>query len=190
VVSEALTGARSRSAQKADTRRALLRAAEAVFLREDPGSARLDDVAAEAGVSKATLFFHFGNRAELLAAVAFRLYAKRASLVSASDAAGLRSYLTDYLDGMRLPDVRLIHRLGDLIADRPDLLQLAYAHLHDELRHVLELEGHDTERGREIAELLGPALLMVARRAATDLADEAEVDGFIAAALRQWGRSA
>lgn len=177
-----LTG---RAQQKADTRRAILRAAERVFLAEHPATARLEDVAAEAGVSKATLFFHFGTRNDLLAALAYRLYVRRSFVTDAARHHGLRDYLRDYLDGMRLPEVRLIWQLGDLLgSDHPALLDAAYAHLNGELEDLLRRDGLSPARAREAASVLCPALMMVARRAATDLGSEREVDEFVTAAER------
>lgn len=175
----------TRAQQKRDTRRAILRAAEEAFLADHPSTARLDDVADAAGVSKATLFFHFGTRNDLLAALAYRLYVRRSAVTDAAKHAGVRDYMTDYLDGMRLPDVRLIWQLGDLIGgDHPALLDAAYAHLTGELEAVLRREGLSGPRAAEAAAVLCPALMMVARRAATDLGSQDEIDTFIEAAVR------
>jgi TetR/AcrR family transcriptional repressor of bet genes len=175
----------TRAAQKQETRRALLRAAEEVFLKEPPALARLEDVAAHAGVSKATLFFHFGTRADLLAAVAYRLYVRRAAVTDADRHTGLRDYLEEYLAGMRLPEVRLIWQLGDLIgADHPELLEAAYVHLTGELESILRRDGLAADRATELAAVLCPALMMVARRAASDLGSRHEVGAFVDAAER------
>jgi AcrR family transcriptional regulator len=175
----------TRSEQKRETRRALLRAAETLLAHESPATVRLEDIAAEAGVSKATLFFHFGTRNELLAALAYRLYVRRSFVTDAAKHDGLRDYLTDYLAGMKLPEVRLIWRLGDLIGgDHPALLDSAYEHLTGELRTVLRREGQIASHANQLAAVLCPALMMVARRAATDLGSQREIDDFIVAATR------
>ena len=175
----------TRAEQKRETRRALLDAAERVLIEQSPASARLEDIAAEAGVSKATLFFHFGTRNELFAALAYRLYVRRSAVTDEARHEGLRDYVRDYLDGMRLPEVRLIWQLGDLIgSDHPDLLEAAYAHLTGELEAVLRRDGLSAARAATAAAVLCPALMMVARRAAADLGGRREVDEFIAAAER------
>ena len=57
-------------AQKAETRKRLLQAAVEVFGQGSVMATPVDAVAAAAGVSKATLFFHFGSRLDLLEEVA------------------------------------------------------------------------------------------------------------------------
>ena len=175
----------TRAEQKRETRRALLDAAEHVLVEQSPANARLEDIAAAAGVSKATLFFHFGTRNDLFAALAYRLYVRRSVVTDEARHQGLRDYLDDYLAGMRLPEVRLIWQLGDLIGgDHADLLDAAYAHLTGELEAVLRRDGLSAARATTAAAVLCPALMMVARRAATDLGTPGEIDDFIAAAER------
>ncbi len=48
---------------------AILRGAKAVFLKEGFGGASMDQVAAAAGVSKMTVYRHFGSKEELFAGV-------------------------------------------------------------------------------------------------------------------------
>jgi AcrR family transcriptional regulator len=56
-------------ARGADTRERLLDAAAAVVRRDGPQALTLDSVAAEAGVSKGGLLYHFGSKRELLDAM-------------------------------------------------------------------------------------------------------------------------
>lgn len=57
-------------ADAARNRRAVLDAASRIFARAaDPGAVTMDDIAAEAGVGKGTLFRRFGDRAGLIRAV-------------------------------------------------------------------------------------------------------------------------
>lgn len=73
---------RRRTAEEA--RREILDAAEARFLAEGPGALRLQEIAAEVGVSHPTILHHFGNREGLVRAVAARsLEALQADLVAA-----------------------------------------------------------------------------------------------------------
>jgi AcrR family transcriptional regulator len=60
----------SERADAARNRRAVLEAASRIFASAaDPGTVTMDDIAAEAGVGKGTLFRRFGDRAGLIRAV-------------------------------------------------------------------------------------------------------------------------
>jgi TetR/AcrR family transcriptional repressor of mexJK operon len=50
-------------------RQAILRGGKAVFLKSGFGGASMDQVAAAAGVSKMTVYRHFGSKEELFAGV-------------------------------------------------------------------------------------------------------------------------
>src|SRR3954466_11857769 len=60
---------RPERADAASNRRKVLAAAEALFARCDPATVSMDQVAAEAGVGKGTLFRRFGDRASLARAI-------------------------------------------------------------------------------------------------------------------------
>lgn len=64
--------ARGRTERK---REAILEAAENVFLRDGFGAAGMDEIAREAGVSKQTIYAHFGTKHELFAAIVTALSA-------------------------------------------------------------------------------------------------------------------
>lgn len=68
LVLEKNTGA-SRSGLSDKKREAILKGAKAVFLKHGFGDANMDDVAATAGVSKMTVYRHFGSKEELFAGV-------------------------------------------------------------------------------------------------------------------------
>ncbi len=59
----------SRQEKKAESRRRILEAARAVFFRDGFMTANLDEVAANAGVAKGTLYRYFDSKAELYVAV-------------------------------------------------------------------------------------------------------------------------
>jgi len=61
-----------RKREKRERREAIVEAAESVFLREGFETCRMDAVAAEAEVSKGTLYLYFHNKDELRAAIAER----------------------------------------------------------------------------------------------------------------------
>jgi AcrR family transcriptional regulator len=61
----------------------LLDAASALFYEDGIGATGVDDVVRAAGVSKPTLYAHFGSKAELVAAVLERRHAARAAELEA-----------------------------------------------------------------------------------------------------------
>lgn len=176
----------TRAERKADTRRRLLDAAQEVFLEQGPISGSLDLVAERAGVSKATLFFHFARRVDLIAALARSLYERQFADASTSPPAGdLRGHLQAYLRAQSRPEVRLLWQLGDLMADgRTADLALGYRHLVSRLRQQLLDAGLSEADADERAEVLTPALMLVGRRAALNEATAAERRRFVDAATR------
>lgn len=56
----------TRQSQKEATRRSLLRAARACFLTDGVTKTNFDDIAARAGVSRATVYLHFSSKEQLL----------------------------------------------------------------------------------------------------------------------------
>jgi AcrR family transcriptional regulator len=177
-----------RAQQKADTRRRLLEAAAETFLEGGPHNTPLEAVAERAGVSKATLFFHFGNRVELLDRVAGLLY--RRVFPSTIDAeaherSDLATFVTSYLERQEDPEARLIWQIGDLIGDeRPERLDAGYWHLVREIEQRL-LDAGLSEAGAEArARVLAPALMLVARRSTQGLTTAEELSDFADAACR------
>jgi AcrR family transcriptional regulator len=71
-----------------DTRDAILDAALAVLERDGLRGSRMEDVAAEAGVSRQSVYYHFRSREEVLAALIDRGLAELGEAVRASAAAG------------------------------------------------------------------------------------------------------
>ena len=63
----------------------LLDAASTLFYEDGIGATGVDDVVRAAGVSKPTLYAHFGSKAELVAAVLERRHAARAAELEALD---------------------------------------------------------------------------------------------------------
>jgi AcrR family transcriptional regulator len=57
-----------REEQKLATSRRIVRAAQRVFVHSGYSKASIDEIAAEAGVSRATLYLHFDSKADLMAA--------------------------------------------------------------------------------------------------------------------------
>lgn len=171
-----------RAQQKAETRKRLLAAARSVFAEGSVVTTPLDAVAAEAGVSKATLFFHFDDRGDLLEAVAgeilFEIYEEL--LARTEPPAGRRAFLQFYLDLQHDPRPLLLWEIGDVLsADGRPLPDLAYQHLQGELDRRLQAEGVPAERAARLAGVLTPAVFLVARRVAFGVATEAEIGRFL-----------
>src|SRR5918994_5877398 len=153
-----------RARQKAATRRRLLDTAVEVFVEHGPITASLDAIAGQAGVSKATVFFHFGNRTELMATLAGHLYEKAFPLTDRRPhRSDLPAFLRAYLRNQRLPEVKLIWQLGDLVAaDHPEGLDAAYWHAVREIDERLVDAEIPAEVAHDRALVLAPALMLVA----------------------------
>ena len=102
---------RSKARPRAETRAAILRAAEALFGERGYAGVSARDVARRAGVNKALVFYHFETMERLFEAVLDRYYeAQGAALAGAFEGAGslrdrvvrlLESYV-DFMDAHRL----------------------------------------------------------------------------------------
>jgi TetR/AcrR family transcriptional regulator len=96
--------ARGRRARSAETRGAILAAAEQAFAREGLAGARTDDIAAAAGVNKALLYYYFKSKGGLYEAVVedhFREFNRRALAVLAAPGPAqqvLLRYVSLYFD--------------------------------------------------------------------------------------------
>lgn len=178
---EAESGAGGRRAQqKAETRARLLAAARTVFTEGSVVTTALDAVAAAAGVSKATLFFHFPERNELLSALARDLLAEMYRELGTRAPASRRAFLHGYLEVQRDPRPVLLWEIGDVLsADGRPLPDAAYRYLKDELDARLRAEGVPADRAARLTGVLAPATFLVARRVAFGQAAEGEVAGFL-----------
>jgi AcrR family transcriptional regulator len=117
------------------TRESLLKAGLAVFSRKGFNAATLADVAKEAGVTRGAIYWHFGSKVELFAALLNEYAARGGGIVQAAAA-----------EGGRLDEVlrRVFTRLLQAVASDPDL------------RAVMELSLFKTERTPELAAALDP----------------------------------
>jgi AcrR family transcriptional regulator len=175
----------TRAQRKADTRRRLLDAAAEVFLEQGPISPPLDLVAQRAGCSKATLFFHFPRRVDLISALARSLYEQQFADADPSPTGDVEAHLQAYLRAQHRPEVRLLWQLGDLMADgRTADLAEGYRYLVGQIRRVLVNAGLADAAAAERAEVITPALMLIGRRAALDEATDAELTRFVTAATK------
>lgn len=167
----------ARAQQKAATRRRLLDAAVEVFATGSVMTTPVEQVAAAAGVSKATLFFHFNSRTELLEEVASRLYGRGPAWRPGLH--GLESFLDAYFRSQASPDSRLVWEIGDLLTvEGRSAPSTAYVHLVDHIADRLVEDGHEPDRARSLAGVVAPAALLVGRRLAYSEAAPGELERF------------
>jgi AcrR family transcriptional regulator len=168
----------------AATRRGLLEAATEVFLALGTAGATLADVACHAGTTLAAVEDYFGSHHELMNALAEHLYVRSfRSYPPRHDAGGLGAFLTAYLDGQSRPETRLIWRLGDALTyESPEGPDTALWHLIAEIEKRLIDDGTVPDAAHSRALVLAPALMLIARRAAFDLATDTEMENFVVAA--------
>jgi TetR/AcrR family transcriptional repressor of mexJK operon len=122
-----------RSARK---RRAIMQAATALFLRDGYRNTSMDQVAADAAVSKQTVYKHFADKEQLFREIVLGVTGNAEAIITdltsvlrsaeIDSAADLRTVLTDlarrYIDGVLRPNVLALRRLIIAEAERfPDL---------------------------------------------------------------------
>ncbi|MFC9514861.1 TetR/AcrR family transcriptional regulator [Nocardiaceae bacterium NPDC056970] len=108
--------ARPERADAARNRQAILAAAERLFTERGPEHVSIDQIAAAAGVGKATVFHRFGNRNELVRAVVFEhANALREAVLGAPAPLGPGAPAGDRL-------VAFLAAFAHLIVDRPALI--------------------------------------------------------------------
>ena len=127
--------------RSASKRQAIMEAATSLFLRDGYRSTSMDQVAADAVVSKPTVYSHFEDKEELFREIVLGVTANSEQIITeltsalyASDietVADLRIVLTDlarrYIDGVLRPNVLSLRRLVISEAERfPDLARTYY----------------------------------------------------------------
>lgn len=112
-------------------RQAVIDAAERIFLDQGYASASMDGIAAEAGVSKRTVYNHFASKQELFQAVVCRLYAglhetqRRGLPLDRPPQEVLAEFANDLLLHLRRPQVQgLLHLI---VSERPRFPELGLA---------------------------------------------------------------
>jgi Transcriptional regulator len=112
-------------------RQAVIAAAERAFLDQGYASASMDAIAADAGVSKRTVYNHFPSKQDLFRAVVARLYgelndAERARLpVEEPPEEVLPRFARHLLAHLRRPEIQGLLRL--IVAERPRFPELGLA---------------------------------------------------------------
>ncbi len=97
-------------------RKAILRGAKAVFLKAGFGDTSMDEVAARAGVSKMTVYRHFGSKEDLFAGVITDLCnmivaEELERLFEQKPEEALRRYAQKMIDIVFAPDTIELHRI-------------------------------------------------------------------------------
>ncbi len=120
-----------------DTRLAILEAAVRIFARSGVSAAPLEDIAAEAGVTRGTLCWHFHSKDDLVSAI-IKHYGPHSILRPVID-----QIEQDLQNGVELDDASIIRRLAegfyDAFAAQGDFARLAILliYTHPQAAHVL-----------------------------------------------------
>ena len=120
-----------------DTRVAILDAAVRIFARSGVSAAPLEDIAAEAGVTRGTLLWHFHSKDDLVSAI-IKHYGPHSILRPVID-----QIEQDLQNGVELDDASIIRRLAegfyDAFAAQGDFARLAILliYTHPQAAHVL-----------------------------------------------------
>ena len=191
--STAETGAQvaaDKSQRATDTRARLVRAAESLARRDGPGHLSLDAVAAEAGVSKGGLLYHFPNKASLLEALVEAYLQRMEAVLEAAEARPdarpgglLDAYLSHVLEDCAAGAPPSNAFLAALV-DHPNLL----APVGGRQRAVLERIRADAPEP-DLATLAFVAVhgLRAMRLLGTSVMDEAEEAALLSALRRRLG---
>ena len=166
--------AKTRKRRSAETaREEILAAAERRLIADGPAALRLQDLAAEVGISHPAILHHFGSREGLVNAVVERAIAKlHADLIAAIAGSGTR------FDG-----VSLLDRVHDMLATRGHARLLAWLVLSG----YEPLDGADVRAGwKKIIDMTHAA-----RRAATSTTASREDTAFtvVLSALAVFGQA-
>ncbi|MFI6298365.1 TetR/AcrR family transcriptional regulator [Nonomuraea sp. NPDC050790] len=140
-------------------REAIIEAAKAEFLKEGYTAASVDAIASRAGVSKPTIYKHFGNKERLFLAVIGGIlpqtYAHlepcKSKIAQADDLrAALIGLMTEWAEILLRPDIMALRRLVIGEIDRFPQLGRAWYGISDKMNNVPLVEAFEIlhERGR------------------------------------------
>ncbi len=120
---------RSRAPDGRRTRQSILEAARSVFAEKGYSGANVNEIVAQAGTTKPMIYYHFGSKQGLFAAVLEDVYAGMREIEGRLQLAALPA-----AEAMR----RLVQVTFDYHADHPDWIRLiSIANIH-EARHILD----------------------------------------------------
>jgi len=166
--------------QPADTRRRLLEASETLARRLGPGNLSLDAVAAEAGVSKGGLLYHFPSKAKLLEALVEHHLngldaTLRAEVATGRPNAAINAYMDQFLHDFarhKPPATGLLAAL----AENPQLLDPVRVWERD---FFYRIRSDATEPELATAAFLVIHALRAMKMLETEVLDDAEVEAMI-----------
>jgi AcrR family transcriptional regulator len=159
---EESTGLTARSRQREETRRKVYDAALSVFRRDGVATARIEDIAAMAGVSRGTFYFHFTTREDVLLEL---LRSTEANLVERIDQLPLDAPISEVLGEVATgmadtwkDDAGLLAEVG-MVALRISAQGLPAVGEAHPIRMTLVPRFKSAERRGEIGQLIPPELL-------------------------------
>lgn len=168
------------SRQSTDTKIRLLEAAEALARRLGPGNLSLDAVAAEAGVSKGGLLYHFPSKAKLLEALVADHLARLDAALRAEEATGRpNAAITAYMDQFLQESARQKPPASGLLAalaENPQLLDPVRAQESDFLARI---RADATDRDLATVAFLVVHALRAMKMLGTEVLDDAEAKEMI-----------
>lgn len=175
--------------RQGDTRARLLDAAEALARRLGPGNLSLDAVAAEAGVSKGGLLYHFPSKARLMEALVDHHLARldtalRTEEVTGRPNAAITAYMAHFLQefacGTPPPSGLLV-----VLAENPRLLDPVRARERDFLDRI---RADATDPDLATVAFLVVHALRAMKLLGTEVLNDAEVKALLARLGHQFGQ--
>jgi TetR/AcrR family acrAB operon transcriptional repressor len=147
---------RRTKAEAAETRCAILTAAEQLFFEKGVANSTLEEIATAAGVTRGAVYWHFESKSDLF----LQLYnAAQLPRVNMSDAAGAGCEDTDPLRAVETIALDWLTMLAEDVQRQRLLSILLRTNFEREFEPVLrELEALDDEHTRNIERILGKAL--------------------------------
>jgi len=165
-----------REPRQTDTRRRLLEAAEALARRLGPGNLSLDAVAAEAGVSKGGLLYHFPSKTRLLEALVEQHLARLDMALRTEEASGrpnaaITAYMQQFLHQFA-HDAPPAAGLLAAFAENPQLLKPVRERERDFLKRI---RADATDPDFATTAFLAIHALRAMKMLGTEVLDQAEI---------------
>ncbi|MEM1229132.1 MAG: TetR/AcrR family transcriptional regulator [Pseudomonadota bacterium] len=165
--------------RRSHTQRAIVEAAYRAYELEGGLDVALETIAADAGVTKGAIHYHFGNRLGLLAAVAVWVFSElETRLEQAQATRDVAVYLTALLQAQASAQGRILYTIGDTLAQAGELQPIdPFDYLRERLQG-LGVAPH--------AQVTAAAVYQFGRQLAYGLSEPCEIDAMVGA-LRDSG---
>ncbi len=145
--------------RRTQTQRAIVEAAYRAYELEGSLDVALESIAADAGVTKGAIHYHFGNRLGLLAAVAVWVFTElEAQLEQAQATRDVAVYIRALLEAQASARGRILYTIGDTLAQAGALQPIdPFDYLRERLRrlgvgpHALVTAAAVYQFGRQLA---------------------------------------